>query len=255
MKTTVWMSTQFSGYHRWKDAPETVAFLRNWHRHVFHVKLGVAVSHGNRHVEFIQLKAAVDSYLARTYAGQSFEYSCEQLAADLLNEFKAEWVEVSEDGENGGRVERQNQDLPALQVRTRCFIGTEAEGPRRGRRLLFVPGCVSPQELRQAICYAGPALDGAYYGAGNIRCFRPDTMNALREHFSDQAITLEVEQLDEATRPFCKSMLVVSMSAVDGQHAWIKTITNGEIVWRRDKQTITTRLDDPLFAEDKEVLP
>jgi hypothetical protein len=101
--TMVWVRTQFTGFHRWKDAPDEVAFLRDWHRHVFHVRLGMQVTELDREVEFFQLKAKVDSYLA-AYDGFRFEMSCEQLAALLQRDFGAVLVEVSEDGECGATV-------------------------------------------------------------------------------------------------------------------------------------------------------
>ena len=104
MKTVVWITTQFVGYHRWKDAPDQVAFLRNEHRHIFHVKLGVRVDHDNRAVEFFMLKEEVNKHLKLHFEGRRFELSCEQIAAKLLSYFSAEFVEVSEDGENGATV-------------------------------------------------------------------------------------------------------------------------------------------------------
>jgi hypothetical protein len=99
--TFVWITTQFVGYHRWKDAPEEVDFLRNWHRHIFHVRVGVEVSALNREVEFFILKKKVDEFLKGAYEGKTFEASCEMIANVILNQFKASVVTVSEDNENG----------------------------------------------------------------------------------------------------------------------------------------------------------
>lgn len=105
MKTFVWIKTSFEGFHRWKDAPEEVAFLQQWHRHRFHVKLSVSVNHDNRDVEFILLQRRVRKYIDEFYELQYFESSCEMIAKDLLYQFNASSVEVSEDGENGALVE------------------------------------------------------------------------------------------------------------------------------------------------------
>lgn len=104
MKAEVFITTRFAALHRWPNAPEEVAFLRDFHRHEFHVKLCVPVSHNDRDVEFIMLKEGVDSYIRRTYEGCKFPFSCEHIASDLLTVFGASRVEVSEDGENGAVV-------------------------------------------------------------------------------------------------------------------------------------------------------
>lgn len=108
-KISVWVTASFVGFHKWIDAPDEVAFLRNEHRHVFHVKVSVAVTHGDRDVEFFILKRDLSDHCAG-FAGRSFLYSCEQVAfilGELLqkDQYKVQWVEVSEDGENGARVE------------------------------------------------------------------------------------------------------------------------------------------------------
>lgn len=107
MSTSVFVTTRFVGFHRWKDAPEQHAYLRNWHRHVFHVRLTVSVNHDNREVEFIDLKKQVDEYIACIFVLPGpFEHSCEQIARLLLDYFSASEVEVSEDGENGAILRR-----------------------------------------------------------------------------------------------------------------------------------------------------
>jgi len=104
MKTIVWVTTLFEGYHRWKDAPDDVEFLRSFHRHVFDVRLGVEVGDDNREVEFFQLKREIGEFINKTFEGNHFEFSCEQIAKQLLTKFNASYVEVSEDGENGATV-------------------------------------------------------------------------------------------------------------------------------------------------------
>ena len=105
-KTIVWITTQFESLHHWPDAPDIVGFLRHPHRHVFHVKLAMLVTHDDRDVEFILLKKQVSLYLESQYGGNAGQSSCEMIAKRLMTQFGAEWVEVSEDGENGARVER-----------------------------------------------------------------------------------------------------------------------------------------------------
>ena len=101
--TVIYVTHQFVGFHRWKDAPHAVRFLREYHRRVFHVKLAVRVYHEDRETEFFDLKARLGRYL-ETFRNQYFDHSCETLARMIRDDFKAEWVDVSEDGENGAVV-------------------------------------------------------------------------------------------------------------------------------------------------------
>lgn len=106
-KTTVWITTSFIGWHRWKNAPLiSQQYLKEYHRHVFHVKLGVLVE-ASRQVEFIELKDYINEYIKQAWSNQYFDDSCEVIAHRLFGMFDAEFVEVSEDGENGARVEKQ----------------------------------------------------------------------------------------------------------------------------------------------------
>lgn len=105
--TNVFCTTRFEGFHRWPDAPPEVAFLAVRHRHVFHVRVEVAVEHNDRDVEFIMLKRAVEQWIeTRRLTDAVANWSCERWADELLQAFDAERVEVSEDGENGAIVTR-----------------------------------------------------------------------------------------------------------------------------------------------------
>lgn len=106
--TYIWITTSFEGYHRWDNAPEKYAYLRTWHRHIFHVEIGKRVTHDNRDIEFISFKEKVHSNLERfTGWGNRFPYSCEQIAHILGEHFDAAWVKVSEDAENGALITRE----------------------------------------------------------------------------------------------------------------------------------------------------
>ena len=107
-KTMVWVTESFVGFHRWKEAPDSHSFLRSYHRHVFHVKIGVAVDHNDRDVEFFALKDYLKTHL-EDFEGGQFELSCEQIADILVAEFvkdgyQIQLAEVSEDGENGATI-------------------------------------------------------------------------------------------------------------------------------------------------------
>lgn len=110
MKTVVIVQTQFEGIHSWPDCPiKSVEFLRYPHRHIFHVKTEILVSHPDRQVEFLYAKKAITEYLHRRWPNGNLKHSsCEMVATDLLTSdlFDFQAVEVFEDGENGVRVEK-----------------------------------------------------------------------------------------------------------------------------------------------------
>lgn len=104
----VYCTLQFEAIHCWATCPlPEVDFLRVPHRHMFHVKAVVDVSHDDRDVEFILLKRQITDYIAEKYPLNSQGYrdigttSCEMLAFDLINKFNLSSCEVNEDGENG----------------------------------------------------------------------------------------------------------------------------------------------------------
>ena len=105
MKTIiVFVTSIFEAFHRWKDAPDDVSFLRDYHRHLFHIKVGIEVAHLNRNIEFFQFKRKLDLFLSENYESQSMEKSCEMIADEILTHFDTSFVEVSEDGENGAII-------------------------------------------------------------------------------------------------------------------------------------------------------
>ena len=110
----IFVTTQFEGLHRWKDAPEEVDFLRSYHRHMFHVRLEVEVTVEDREIEFILLKRELEHLIQIMFVGRKMDESCESIAriiADFMTRDKhmcagrAVRCEVSEDGENGAAVE------------------------------------------------------------------------------------------------------------------------------------------------------
>jgi len=118
--TTIWITTQFEGRHRWAKAPKDTdeAFLRNMHRHMFRVKVSVQVFHNDRDIEFFQLKHFVDNIIFNAFICKQDTKvgigSCEMIAEVILNRLFEDLhkrflnrnisVEVSEDGENGAIV-------------------------------------------------------------------------------------------------------------------------------------------------------
>jgi hypothetical protein len=107
VKSFVVVRFQFEGVHCWPGAPQDgpTPFLREMHRHMFHVTAKKAVTHDDRDIEFIHLKRLLLQACLANFCGPH-TLSCETMAATLLNKFGLDSCEVSEDGENGGLVER-----------------------------------------------------------------------------------------------------------------------------------------------------
>lgn len=110
-QTEVWCTLQVEGTHNWPGCPfDEVAYLRDPHRHVFHVKAYVPVTHSDRDVEFIMLKHKIRGYFESEYWNHEQSLlvfgpkSCEMIAQELIQQFGLSRCEVSEDGENGAIV-------------------------------------------------------------------------------------------------------------------------------------------------------
>lgn len=114
LKKQIIVKTQFEALHCWDTIPENhpTWFLRNPHRHIFHIELRFTVQDSDREKEFIDYKHQVDTFLNRYFLQDQKSgirnigsRSCEHLAELLLIEFHADWVQVLEDGEMGAIVE------------------------------------------------------------------------------------------------------------------------------------------------------
>jgi hypothetical protein len=115
-RTAVIAQVIVPGLHCWPDAPAPVAFLRTPHRHQFHIKAKVEVTHDDRDIEFIMLAGRLKNYLEIMYGYSPHQdrfsmlvldfgaMSCEAIARDLVTEFGLTSCEVYEDGENGAEV-------------------------------------------------------------------------------------------------------------------------------------------------------
>ena len=86
-----------------------VSFLGYPHRHIFHFKVWISVTHDNRDIEFIQFKR----WLEKLYAEGTLQLdykSCEMMSQDLYDSISQKypdrevWIEVSEDSENGSFI-------------------------------------------------------------------------------------------------------------------------------------------------------
>jgi len=116
----IWVTFQREGIHRFPQAASDpkyntpgemdVSFLGNAHRHIFHFRIAIQVSHNDREIEFIQFKRWVESLYTKDVLELDFK-SCEMIADDLYQQIATRYperditIEVSEDGENGCVVE------------------------------------------------------------------------------------------------------------------------------------------------------
>lgn len=103
---TIFVTFQKEGIHRYPDAPKGVEFLKSPHRHIFHFKVSISVTHDDRDIEFILFKRELEGLFTDGIMQMDYQ-SCEMLATDLIKYLEDKYpgrngsVEVSEDGENG----------------------------------------------------------------------------------------------------------------------------------------------------------
>jgi len=105
MNSLIWVKFQRVGFHRWKDAPDRRAYLRDLHRHIFQVRVAMDILHNDREVEFHDLLEMAEGAF---YTGDG-TWSCEMMAEHLAGALAREYhrrvtVEVSEDGECGAII-------------------------------------------------------------------------------------------------------------------------------------------------------
>jgi hypothetical protein len=86
-----------------------VSFLANPHRHIFHFRVWLSVTHNDRDVEFIQFKRWLENLFAQGTMTLDYK-SCEMMSDELYDIIHTKysdrevWIEVSEDGENGSFI-------------------------------------------------------------------------------------------------------------------------------------------------------
>lgn len=97
------VSFRFEAWHCWPTAPDEHRYLRNRHRHEFHVRAWMGVRELDREREFIAEKRVIRKACEKhAERAETQMWSCEHWAVYLLNTFPhLNKVEVLEDGENG----------------------------------------------------------------------------------------------------------------------------------------------------------
>jgi hypothetical protein len=112
----IWVTFQKEGMHKYPAAltdpslatgdEYDVSFLGYPHRHIFHFKVWIGVTHNDRDIEFIQFKRWLLNLYKDATLSLDFK-SCEMMSDDLFDVISKRypnrevWIEVSEDGENG----------------------------------------------------------------------------------------------------------------------------------------------------------
>jgi len=117
----IWVTFQKEGIHKYPAAATDpnlatgdeydVSFLANPHRHIFHFRVYLSVTHNDRDVEFIQFKRWLEKLYSSNEGVLSLDHkSCEMMSDELYdiinNKYPGRevWIEVSEDGENGSFI-------------------------------------------------------------------------------------------------------------------------------------------------------
>ena len=115
----IWVTFRKEGMHKYPAAltdpnlktgdEYDVSFLGYPHRHIFHFKVWIGVTHDDRDIEFIQFKRWLENLYKEGTLQLDFK-SCEMMSNDLYDSISQKypgrevWIEVSEDGENGSFI-------------------------------------------------------------------------------------------------------------------------------------------------------
>ena len=120
-KKMIWVTFRKEGIHCYPAAATDtnlatgdeydVSFLAHPHRHIFHFRVWIGVTHNDRDIEFIQFKRWLEKLYYSEQAVLSLDHkSCEMMSDELYDIISKKypnrevWIEVSEDGENGSFI-------------------------------------------------------------------------------------------------------------------------------------------------------
>lgn len=123
INSKIWVTFQKEGIHCYPAASDDpslatggtddVSFLGHPHRHIFHFKVEIDVTHNDRDIEFIQLKRWLELLYSPTTGAAALvlnHKSCEMIAEDLASVINTRYpnrnmtITVSEDNENGATI-------------------------------------------------------------------------------------------------------------------------------------------------------
>ncbi len=107
----IWIKHSFEGFHKYINAPDEVQYLKNKHRHIFHLKVWIEVFHNDREIEFHMFK----TFIKKSIKDDDFDFmSCEMISNQLYEKINETYpgrklqIEVSEDNENGSLISYLN---------------------------------------------------------------------------------------------------------------------------------------------------
>lgn len=106
MKREVITYNTIQGFHNYPDAPNFCRYLRNRHRHIFHIECKFEVEHNNREIEFNEMQNQIETFLKKQF-GEICEFgamSCEDIAETILLKFGCNEVKVLEDNYGGSKI-------------------------------------------------------------------------------------------------------------------------------------------------------
>ena len=119
----IWVTFRKEGLHKYPAALDNpklatgdeydVSFLGYVHRHIFHFKVAIEVTHDDRDIEFIQFKRWIENMYADGTMKLDYK-SCEMMSDDLYMAITKKYpgrkieIDVSEDGENGSHAVYEN---------------------------------------------------------------------------------------------------------------------------------------------------
>ena len=118
-KRSIWVTFTKEGIHKYPAALDDpalatgdeydVSFLGYPHRHTFHFKVQIQVTHNDRDIEFIQFKRWLENLYKEDILELDYK-SCEMIADDLYLQINDKYpgrfvvIDVAEDGENGCQI-------------------------------------------------------------------------------------------------------------------------------------------------------
>ena len=115
----IWVTFRKEGIHKYPAAltdpalatgdEYDVSFLGYPHRHTFHFKVWISVTHDDRDIEFIQFKRWLENQYSQNILELNYK-SCEMISDDLYEIIATRYpdrniaIQVSEDNENGATI-------------------------------------------------------------------------------------------------------------------------------------------------------